>query len=181
MCRLLLVGASSISSCPKSWVANRYATREGALMVLTLRGAGRGEEKGGETLARDESRVKAPRRWPACRDPRIDIVAPGYALAGIENMISAEYQFAVNQYREIRNAARRRDGTGRRAGRWTRAKAAARGRTALSDIFVTVAPTNIRQVAIILHSIGARSPDEINAHTFSIRALRPVLSGREEG
>jgi len=47
---------------------------------------------------------------------------------------------------------------------------------ALSDIFVTVAPANIRQVAIILHSIGARNPNEINAHTFSIRALCSLLS-----
>ena len=86
-------------------------------------------------------------------------------------MISAEYtyQFAVNQYREIRNAARRRDRTANE-GKVTGAEGA------LSDIFVTVAPANIRQVAIILHSIGARNPNEINAHTFSIRALCSLLS-----
>lgn len=118
------------------------------------------------------------------RCPRIDIIA-GYALAGIENMIPAEYQFAVNQYierygtRHGRGAGTGRDdaqdvGRGRRRRR--------RERVALSDIFVTVAPANIRQVAIILHSIGARSPDEINAHTFSIRAMGSVLSeGLERG
>lgn len=98
-------------------------------------------------------------------------------------MISAEYtyQFAVNQYREIRNAARRRDGMGRNG-----AQDAGRGEGggaegALSDIFVTVVPANIRQVAIILHSIGARNPDEINAHTFSIRALCSLLSRGMKG
>lgn len=55
----------------------------------------------------------------------------------------------------------------------------ARARVALSDIFVTVAPANIRQTAIILHSIGVRGSGEINAHTFSIvaRASYPREGG----
>jgi len=103
-------------------------------------------------LARDESRVKLS----SVRDPRIAGYHRGIRARGDRKYDTGGVSVRCKSIE--RYGPRRRDGTGRngRAGRDGRGEGGSAGR-ALSDIFVTVAPANIRQVAIILHSIGART------------------------